>query len=570
MTFIDWLLVVVINLGIVVYGIAIARGMRRTYDWFLAAKGLPWWAIGLSAFGTAVDTGDYVAIAGGAYRWGISQLTTWWLGLAAGWFVLAFFVIVPMYRSGMYTNAEWLEYRFGPASRVLAVLINLQSRTNVLGNIYFSMFLVLNIVGGVDATWSWIVVVAVGITAVLYTVTGGLRSDVITDVLQSVAMVVGAVIIWAVVWSNVGGWAGLNQKLAALDPKLPGTLLHVGGYSPGGVPPTMVVFGFIVVLVTYAVINQYEAIRFLGARSEWDYKMAAVVAAVVTFVCLWFNNTMGPLGKIDFPDLKIVDQVYPLMVKKYLGPGLAGLVVAGLVAAAYSTFDSIGVGLSSLFTRDIYARFIVRNATDEHYTLVGRISVPFIIALGFVYVPFLGKPGMVAFYLRLAGAIAVPLMTVILMGIFTRVHRATGIIGLLAGLAYGMLAILADVNKWGWPVWIVNTWWAYLWNLVIPAGAILIADAQITKARGPATDDELRGLIYAPAEVPQADLGALVSRRLAAIRGTWLEQTVREAPQMLRFPFPIPAAGLPWYQRPATLACSYLGIVCFLLFFVLW
>ena len=99
--------------------------------------------------------------------------------------------------------------------------------------------------------------------------------------------------------------------------------------------------------------------------------------------------------------------------------------MAGVIAGGYSTFDSIGIGISSLFVRDIYARFIVRNESDAHYTRIGRITVPFIIALGFAYVPFI-QEGMLLFYLRLAGAIAVPLMTVILMGIFTRVHRATG------------------------------------------------------------------------------------------------------------------------------------------------
>src|SRR5213076_2743017 len=65
MTVLDWLLVVVINLGIVIYGVLLIRSKAQTFDYFLAAKTLPWWAIGLSAFGTAVDTGDYVAVAGG-------------------------------------------------------------------------------------------------------------------------------------------------------------------------------------------------------------------------------------------------------------------------------------------------------------------------------------------------------------------------------------------------------------------------------------------------------------------------------------------------------------------------
>src|SRR5437762_5156829 len=191
MTALDWLLVVVINLGIVIYGVVMIRSKDQTFDYFLAAKTLPWWAIGLSAFGTAVDTGDYVAVAGGAYRFGISQLAFWWLGLAVGWFVLSFFVMQAMYRTGMYTNAEWLEFRFGPATRVLAVFINLQSRTNVLGNIYFSAFLVLSVVAGIPPGGAWAGVVGAAVTALLFIWTGGLRPDVVNDVSPALSTGVG-------------------------------------------------------------------------------------------------------------------------------------------------------------------------------------------------------------------------------------------------------------------------------------------------------------------------------------------------------------------------------------------
>lgn len=108
--------------------------------------------------------------------------------------------------------------------------------------------------------------------------------------------------------------------------------------------------------------------------------------------------------------------------------------LAGLVAGGYSTFDSIGIGISSLFVRDIYARFIVKNGSDAHYTRVERITVPFIIMLGFLYVLFL-QGGMVLFYLRLAGSIQVLLMIVIL--------------GLAVGLTYINdcgLSVISDHN----------------------------------------------------------------------------------------------------------------------------
>ncbi len=569
MTTLDWAVVVVLNGGIVAYSLIAFRNKGESFDWYLAAKSMPWWVIGLSAFGTAVDSGDYVGIVGGSYNLGLSQLAQWWLGIAVGWTVLSFFVIVPMYRSGVFTNAEWLEFRFGPSVRLLAVLINVQSRTNVLGNIFFSMYLVLHIVADIEATTCWFVVVGVALSSVLYIVRGGLRAGVLTDALQSTTMIVASFVLWGFAYSGLGGWEGVATRLEAAEEGLADALLKVGGYSPDGVPALVVIFGFLVVLTTYAIINQYEAIRFLGARSEWDFKMAVLVASIATAICLFFNVSLGPMARAQFPGLEIVDRAYPLMIEAYLPAGLVGLVVAGLVAAGYSTFDSIGIGISSLFVRDVYARFIVKNGTDAHYTKVGRISVPIILALGFVYVPFLGEKGMLLFYLRLAGAIAVPLMTVMLMGVFTRVHRQTGIVGLLVGLSYGMSAILADFNDWALPVWYQNTWWTYLWNLVLPALSMLIASKVIDWRRGPVRDEELRGLVYARREDP-ASLRQHMGQRLAALEGTWLQKTLVEAPIRPEYPFAVGEDGPRWYLRPGLWIGVYLVVASILLFVVLW
>ena len=88
MTTLDWLIVVAINGAIVAYGLYLARDTRTTSDWFLAARSLPWWIVGLSLFATAIDSSDYVAILGGAYQYGVSNLATWWLGLPIGWFLV--------------------------------------------------------------------------------------------------------------------------------------------------------------------------------------------------------------------------------------------------------------------------------------------------------------------------------------------------------------------------------------------------------------------------------------------------------------------------------------------------
>ena len=159
-------------------------------------------------------------------------------------------------------------------------------------------------------------------------------------------------------------------------------------------------------------------------------------------------------------------------------------------------------------------------------------------------------------------------MTVIVMGVFTREHRGTGIIGLVVGLTYGISAILTD-GKELLPIWYTNTWWAYLWNLVLPAGSMWIASRVIDLLRGPVKEEEIKGLVYAQDEAT-TDLRELMANRLKVLEGTWLQKTLREAPIRPKYPFEVPGTGLRWFQRPGLWAIIYLAIACYLLFILLW
>ncbi len=561
MTLLDWFIIAAINGAIIAYGLVRARQTVRSVDWFLAARSLPWWIVGLSMFATALDAGDYVALAGRAYSGGLVHITGWWLGLTTAWLAVAYFFFLPMYRTGVYTNAEYLEYRFGPAARVLSVLIQFQFRTNVLANISFSLYLTFSILTGWGtATWWLIGLIALG--AATYTATGGLRSVVVTDAMQSVMMVIAAFALWLIVWNAVGGWTGLETKLESVTPGLSDTMMHVGGASEPGVPAILIVVGWMIVLLAYCVVNHSQSMRMLAARSEWDMKMAAVVAGVVTAVVGWLCVTIGVLGKAIFPELEMVDEVYPRLLQRYVGPGLIGVVVAGLLAGGISTYDSVGSALSAVFTRDLYARFLVTDCDDRHYLRVSRIFTFVMIAASFAYIPLL-KEGMVEFYLELTRVAVTPLFTVYMMGTLTRVHRASGSVGLVAGIVCGLTSFFGERLDWPLPLWWTNTWWAYLWSIAVPAVAMVVTSV----IRGWATHEEMRGLVYSPVGVQDA---TLPSDRTAAAPTTWLAATRAEMPPMPRYSFPVPARGLPWYRRSALWGWMLLVIMALLNLVIFW
>ncbi len=162
MGWIDWSIVALLNGAIVAYALRRARDTQTSSDWFLAGRTLPWWVVGLSLYATAIDSSDIVADSGGAYNHGMSMYVVNWVGTVFGWFLMAHFIALPMYRTGMYTNAEYLEARFGPVARGMSVLVQLQFRTLVLGIICQTLFLTLSIVCGWSdpVSWSFVVLIA--------------------------------------------------------------------------------------------------------------------------------------------------------------------------------------------------------------------------------------------------------------------------------------------------------------------------------------------------------------------------------------------------------------------------
>src|SRR5690606_24192241 len=100
-----------------------------------------WWAIGLSMFATNVDNADLVSVTGKTFSEGLHLITVYALGSALGGILASFFVVPTMYRAGFYTNAEYLEARFGVTTRVLSALIQIQYRSSMLGLIIWSCFL---------------------------------------------------------------------------------------------------------------------------------------------------------------------------------------------------------------------------------------------------------------------------------------------------------------------------------------------------------------------------------------------------------------------------------------------
>ena len=483
MTTIDWIVVLSLNGPVILFAMLKSRGTKDSKDWFLAGRTLPWWIVGLSLYATLVDSTDLVVDSGATYGGGVKFYLINWVGCIAGWLMLAHGIILPMYRSGMYTNAEYLEARFGLSARITSVLVQVLYRTVILGMISTTNFLTLKIVCDWGDLTAWTVVTFIALLATFYTMVGGLKMVAITDSLQSIVMILATVVLFFIIADKVGGWSGLQVKLSADSTELEHQMMHTGSdvitrtdastlgqaeiekkLQLGGTydeaakeivhrsPAWLACMSLILAGLAYSIVNHTQSMRLLGARNERHLKQSVAFAGLVLIGATFLAQTLGLFGRALYPDINALpvdetirskDAIFPVMVRDLTSAGLKGLIVAGVMAAAFSTYDSIGSTLSALLTRDMYRRMIAKDRDDAHYLTVGRWLTPVIIFGSFLYVPALLSGGMIDFYLKVVGSFVVPLLVVYLLGSFTRVHRSSALVGLTAGVGFGLYSFAA-------------------------------------------------------------------------------------------------------------------------------
>jgi SSS family solute:Na+ symporter len=550
MTWIDWLIVLVLNGSVMVYGLVLARGAKTSRDWFLGNRSLAWWAVGMSMFATNVDNADLVSLTGTTYNEGLHIIMVHTLGSLLGATFAAFFLVPAMARAGQFTNAEYLEGRFGPATRVLSALIQIQYRSSMIGLMIWSLYLLLTGFLGLSGGVAWTLIVGLVAFAAVYTSLGGLKSVVMTDAFQGVIMFVAMAAIFSAVWNAAGGWSNMRETLATLQieaTKQPASdLLHMGRYhgDQGQTSPLVVAIGWLIIAAGYWSVNHSQTMRLAGARSFWDMKMAALFGATISMPIMVGCASIGLFGRALFPEFERPDQLYPYMADLYLGVGLKGLVVAGIVAAAISSFDSMGSSLSALFTRDIYARLIAPDRDDHHYVQVSRWATVAVLALGFAYLPFIGsKETMLQAFLTLIPVFVTPLFCIYLIGLFTRAHAKAGIVGICAGACYGVVALIdREIHDIGWlPQWFTGRWPALIWAMAFTGLGAFVT----TLVRGKCS----------------------VEKNLPPQQSGWLHDSSRSLGKLPDHPFNRPP---PRWLRPEILAGVLIAATAFTLFEFFW
>ena len=451
----DWTIICIyflILLGIV---LSASRRQKTTTDYFLAGRNVGFFAIGASIFASNIGSEHIVGLAGQGASTGLAmahyELHAWIVVLLA-WVFVPFY-----YQSKVFTMPEFLEKRFGKEPRWILSIVSLTAYvlTKVSVTVYAGALVFQTLLPdtfGSPQNAFWVGAITTVTLTGLYTVAGGLRAVLYTDLLQTIILLIGSTAITYFGLLELGGFnelrvfASENVAQYALwrplsDPDFPWLGILIA--SP-------------IVGIWYWCTDQYIVQRTLAAK---DLKTARRGALLGAFFKIWpvmiflvpgligaALNAKGILEiSIDINGNIIGDQVFPTMVATLLPEGLRGLVVAGIIAALMSSLSSLFNSTATLFTLDIYKK-IKPKVSEQKLVLIGRMATLVVVVFGLLWIPIMpmiSKGGLYQYLQSVQGYLAPPITAVFLLGLFnSRINNKGATWGLSLGFFAGMLKLI--------------------------------------------------------------------------------------------------------------------------------
>lgn len=476
--------------GTIIIGMYFEKYVNSSNDFFLAGRKLSFWAIAFSIVGTDIGAISFVGLSGQAYRFGIVVANFDWIGSVPA-MILAGLIFVPYYwRAGVYTIPEYLGRRYNIYVRAISAIAWLIFITFGLGVMLWATGVFLKGMLGWPIMFSIVLtVIVVG----LYTVSGGLSAVVITDVLQVAIMIIGSSAILFLGFWKLGGWNKMVSKIYSMGPEYS---RHFSLVIPSNIntpyPWTGILFGLTIVLApAYYIGNQVIIQRSLGAKDEWNAKASMILGGFIKLLIPVLVVFPGLIALALYPGVKNGDEVYALLIKRLLPPGLTGLVFAAFFAALMSSVSAMINSVATIWTKDVYELFIKKDATDKHYLIMGRIVTSIILILAMVTSPLSKQfPGVYVYIQTIDSFIQGPIFAVLLLGVFwARTTQWGGLVGLVGGMLLSGLLYIFKENFFSIQnPFLYIAWWSFLGSLILTIGFSLL-----TKPESP---ERIRGLVY--------------------------------------------------------------------------
>jgi SSS family solute:Na+ symporter len=494
-------------------------------DFFMAGREMTAWIAGLSFLSANLGSLELMGWAAAAYQYGILATHWYWIGAIPAMLFLAIVMMPFYYISRTHSVPGYLKLRFGESSRALSAISFAFMTVLMSGINMYSMALVMKVVLGWDINFSiWVS----SLTVAVYVALGGLRSAIFNEVLQFILIWAGALLIPILGLVEVGGWSNLKLQIARnASAEYTHLWSTLGSFNnnPMGIHWTGIVFGLaFVISCGYWTTDFLVVQRVLAAKDLRSAKMAPIIGAAFKMLVPFIVILPGLLALAVLP-VKLsgetaavgsgghsYNEVLPLMLARYCGPGLLGLGITALIAGFMSGMAGNVSAFTTVWTYDIYRALINKNAPDAHYVGMGRwcTIVGVLISVGTAYL-VMSFLSIMDYVQALFSFFIAPLFGTVILGMLWK--RATG-----PGGFWGLLAgTFSSIGMWAWVKLdpsalryvalspnardMAENMYRALWSWVVCV-CVTVLVSYVTK---PKPDVELSGLVYGVTAIPRED-----------------------------------------------------------------
>tara|TARA_B110000263_G_scaffold143425_1_gene124460 strand:- start:1980 stop:4088 length:2109 start_codon:yes stop_codon:yes gene_type:complete len=435
----DYVIFFATIIGAMMVGLIAGRKEETSEDYFLAGKKLRWFAVAGSIFGSNVSANHMVGMMGVGFSIGFAQ-SHFEIGAIAGLLFLCY-GFLPVYRKlNLYTLSEYLGKRYDDRSRVsyAIIMIIIMAFVQMVPALYIGSRTICELLGGnaiiledsstateLTATannisnppgaisnqfqvqapqskvsmphYTWFVI-ALGVIAGSYTIVGGLKAVVYTDIIQSILMLIAGIGLAVLVFSQLGWNEMLELDAAAGDASKMN--IYLPTYHKD-LPWTGVLTGLMCMHCFYWGTNQFIVQRALGAVSDKEARVGIISAGFLKLTIPFFSIATGVcayyllMNEQSMVDDIAPDTVFPKLVTRFISPigfGLVGLVAAGVIGAILSSIDSMMNSAATIISVDIYKKYFRVNASDKELIVAGRVTIVVLMITAILMALFIMDP----------------------------------------------------------------------------------------------------------------------------------------------------------------------------------
>lgn len=466
-----FVLYLVIIIGIALFISKRKKGEKETTEsYFLAGKSLPWWIIGGSLIASNISAEQFIGMSGDGFRIGLAIAT--YEFMAAATLILVAWFMLPIYlKKNIYTMPQFIEQRFDKNVRtglavfwlLIFVFVNITS-VLYLGALTLQKTLGISMFAGV---------IGLALYSATFSIFGGLKTVVWTDMIQVVFLVLGGLATTYFALDAYSGGAGFMTGLSDLYSNFSdrfnmvlfkGELMYT---NDDGVTKdawemlpglSVLIGGMWIANIYYWGMNQYIIQRALAAKNLYEARKGVAFAAIIKLILPLIVVIPGIVAYAMKAPLDKGDQVYSWVLNEFIGTGFKGICFAAVIAAVGSSISSMVNSASTIFTLDLYKPFFGKGKSEADLVNVGKISAGVALFIGVMIAPqFVALDSAFSFIQKYTGYFSPGITVIFLFGLFWKrasANAALWVVLLSLPLSLGLDTMFADsvlpfMNKMG-------------------------------------------------------------------------------------------------------------------------